>query len=73
MRVHISWVLIVLLVTATLATALLPTWQPQWSSPMRWGVALLQAMNQPPQAQHAPSSIELLFQRDTVVGDSDHP
>jgi Zn-dependent protease len=41
-NIHIdgSWILIFLLVTWSLASGLLPTWHPEWSMGLRWGVAL---------------------------------
>lgn len=41
-NIHIdgSWILIFLLVTWSLASGLLPSWHPEWSVGLRWGVAL---------------------------------
>jgi len=41
-NIHIdgSWILIFLLVTWSLASGLLPSWHPEWSSGLRWAVAL---------------------------------
>ncbi|MGH9934729.1 MAG: site-2 protease family protein [Blastocatellia bacterium] len=41
-NIHIdgSWILIFLLVTWSLASGLLPSWHPEWSAGLRWGVAL---------------------------------
>jgi Zn-dependent protease/CBS domain-containing protein len=35
-----SWILIFLLVTWSLAAGLFPAWHPDWSQPLRWGVAV---------------------------------
>ncbi|MGE0130814.1 MAG: site-2 protease family protein [Blastocatellales bacterium] len=41
-NIHIdgSWIFIFLLVTWSLASGLLPSWHPEWSAGMRWGVAV---------------------------------
>jgi Zn-dependent protease len=41
-NIHIdwSWILIFLLITWSLAAGLFPAWHPDWSQPLRWGVAV---------------------------------
>src|SRR5262245_35059997 len=41
-NIHIdgSWIFIFLLVTWSLASGLLPSWHPEWSAGLRWGVAI---------------------------------
>lgn len=42
-RVHVSWLVIAVLITASLAEAALPIWHPDWSPFMRWGVGVIAA------------------------------
>lgn len=45
-RIEVDWSLfiIVSLITVSLASGTFPTWHPDWSSGLRWGVALVAAM-----------------------------